>query len=308
MNYVNRQRGAGTRVLFDYKLKEAGISPEEIHGYDREAATHMAVAAAVSGGDADACMGIQSAARAMGLDFIEIDGKSMTLRFQSDFWIFHRYSIFWRFEKPGVCRESGEARWLWAGKNRRNFIFIKRGIRWEQLCVNYMCSGRGGQPGEAVESAWFRRGIGMEGDRHAAEVKGRTSLLAGEARTGWRSRQNRTLLPSLQGKPDNGGIDTTVKYGGSSGGGRGGVPRLRYGKKVFSECIYHEKEFSAAFRQEPYFGSDSGRNVSVSDEIMKLGKKGGTVMRRLEKDESLCIGCHQCEEACSKAFYKVSDQ
>ena len=72
LNYVNRQRGAGTRVLFDYKLKEAGISPEEIHGYDREAATHMAVAAAVSGGDADAGMGIQSAARAMGLDFIEI--------------------------------------------------------------------------------------------------------------------------------------------------------------------------------------------------------------------------------------------
>ena len=72
LNYVNRQRGAGTRVLFDYKLKEAGISPEEIHGYDREAATHMAVAAAVSGGDADAGMGIQSAARAMGLDFIEV--------------------------------------------------------------------------------------------------------------------------------------------------------------------------------------------------------------------------------------------
>ena len=72
LNYVNRQRGAGTRVLFDYKLKEAGISPEEIHGYDREAATHMAVAAAVSGGDADAGMGILSAARAMGLDFIEI--------------------------------------------------------------------------------------------------------------------------------------------------------------------------------------------------------------------------------------------
>ena len=27
-----------------------------------------------------------------------------------------------------------------------------------------------GQPGEAVESAWFRRGIGMEGDRHAAGI------------------------------------------------------------------------------------------------------------------------------------------
>lgn len=48
-----------------------------------------------------------------------------------------------------------------------------------------------GQPGEAVESAWFRRGIGMEGDRHAAGGERQTSLLAGEAGTGWRSRQNR---------------------------------------------------------------------------------------------------------------------
>ena len=86
-----------------------------------------------------------------------------------------------------------------------------------------------GQPGEAVESAWFRRGIGMEGDRHAAGGERQTSLLAGEAhRTG-------TLLPPLQGKPDNGGNRYhPVKYGGSSGGGRGGIPCLRVWKKVFS--------------------------------------------------------------------------
>ena len=47
--YVNRQRGAGTRVLLDYKLKQAGISPEEVDGYDAEAATHMAVAPGHSG-------------------------------------------------------------------------------------------------------------------------------------------------------------------------------------------------------------------------------------------------------------------
>lgn len=70
--YVNRQRGAGTRVLLDYLLKEKGISPGEIIGYEREAATHMAVAAAVSGGDVDAGMGIKAAADAMGLDFIEV--------------------------------------------------------------------------------------------------------------------------------------------------------------------------------------------------------------------------------------------
>ncbi len=72
IRYVNRQRGAGTRVLFDYKLKEAGIDPKSINGYDREMATHMAVAAAVASDGADAGMGILSAAKAMDLDFIEV--------------------------------------------------------------------------------------------------------------------------------------------------------------------------------------------------------------------------------------------
>jgi len=70
--YINRQRGAGTRMLFDYELKRANIDPAEIVGYEREAATHMAVAAAVAGGSADAGLGILSAANAMGLDFIPI--------------------------------------------------------------------------------------------------------------------------------------------------------------------------------------------------------------------------------------------
>ena len=72
VSYVNRQRGAGTRVLLDYQLKQAEIAPEEIDGYDKEAATHMAVAALVKSGGADAGMGIYSAAHAMGLDFIPV--------------------------------------------------------------------------------------------------------------------------------------------------------------------------------------------------------------------------------------------
>ena len=72
VRYVNRQRGAGPRVLLDYKLKQAGIRPEEIDGYDKEAATHMAVAALVASEEMDAGMGIRPAADAMGLDFIEV--------------------------------------------------------------------------------------------------------------------------------------------------------------------------------------------------------------------------------------------
>lgn len=70
--YVNRQRGAGTRVLLDYKLKQVGLLPSDINGYERELNTHMAVAAAVQSDSADVGMGILSAARAMNLDFIEV--------------------------------------------------------------------------------------------------------------------------------------------------------------------------------------------------------------------------------------------
>lgn len=67
--YVNRQRGAGTRVLLDYHLKLDGINPEDVNGYNRELSTHMAVATAVKTGSASAGLGIYSAARALGLDF-----------------------------------------------------------------------------------------------------------------------------------------------------------------------------------------------------------------------------------------------
>lgn len=70
--YVNRQVGAGTRVLFDYLLKKNGISSAEINGYDKEIATHMAVAALVQSGSVDCGMGIESAARAMDLDFVPV--------------------------------------------------------------------------------------------------------------------------------------------------------------------------------------------------------------------------------------------
>ncbi|MDP8921869.1 MAG: molybdopterin biosynthesis protein [Chloroflexota bacterium] len=70
--YVNRQRGAGTRVLLDYQLKQLGIEPSRIEGYRREEYTHLAVAAAVAGGTADAGLGILAAARALKLDFVPL--------------------------------------------------------------------------------------------------------------------------------------------------------------------------------------------------------------------------------------------
>ena len=72
VRYVNRQRGAGTRLLLDYELEKRGIAPDSIDGYEREEYTHLAVAAAVASGIADCGLGVRNAAIALNLDFIAI--------------------------------------------------------------------------------------------------------------------------------------------------------------------------------------------------------------------------------------------
>lgn len=72
VRFVNRQRGSGTRLVFDQLLKEAGIDQKRIAGFETEEFTHAAVAATVASGMADAGFGIEAAARQFGLDFIPI--------------------------------------------------------------------------------------------------------------------------------------------------------------------------------------------------------------------------------------------
>ncbi len=77
--YVNRQRGAGTRMLLDHELRRLGIDPAKVSGYAREEPTHLAVAAAISAGRADCGLGIMAAARAFGLDFIPVSREPYDL-------------------------------------------------------------------------------------------------------------------------------------------------------------------------------------------------------------------------------------
>ncbi len=72
IRFVNRQRGAGTRVLLDYHLNLKGIAPDGIIGYNQEEYTHLGVAAAVASGRADCGLGVVAAARALELDFIPL--------------------------------------------------------------------------------------------------------------------------------------------------------------------------------------------------------------------------------------------
>ena len=79
LTFINRQRGSGTRLLLDFKLRELNVDAEEIGGYDREEYTHLAVAAAIAGGRADVGLGILSAANVMGLDFVPVMSEQYDL-------------------------------------------------------------------------------------------------------------------------------------------------------------------------------------------------------------------------------------
>jgi putative molybdopterin biosynthesis protein len=72
VRYVNRQRGAGTRVLLDHELARRSLDASGVLGYEREEPTHLAVAAAVAADRADAGLGVLAAARAFDLGFVPV--------------------------------------------------------------------------------------------------------------------------------------------------------------------------------------------------------------------------------------------
>lgn len=117
--YINRQRGAGTRLLFDHLLRKDKINPDSVYGYDREAVNHLSVAAAVAGGSADVGLGIYSAARALDLDFIPVTEERYDLLMSRRFYnslegrmlldVIRSESFRAEMESLGgySCRESG---------------------------------------------------------------------------------------------------------------------------------------------------------------------------------------------------------
>jgi molybdate-binding protein/DNA-binding transcriptional regulator YhcF (GntR family) len=70
VTFINRQKGSGTRVWLDYKLRALDIIPHDIKGYNRELDTHLAVGMSIVQGKADVGLGIQAAAKSCDLDFI----------------------------------------------------------------------------------------------------------------------------------------------------------------------------------------------------------------------------------------------
>ena len=84
--FVNRQAGAGTRLLTDKCLRELAIEPRQVKGYEREEYTHMGVASAVLTGVADTGLAILASARALNLDFIPVAKERYDLAVPGQFF------------------------------------------------------------------------------------------------------------------------------------------------------------------------------------------------------------------------------
>ncbi|MCE9534796.1 MAG: helix-turn-helix domain-containing protein [Nitrospirae bacterium] len=76
---VNREEGAGARLLLDQRLRVAGIDPIQVRGYERAVSSHFEVARAIASQQADVGIGIRSAAQLFGLDFVPLQAARYDL-------------------------------------------------------------------------------------------------------------------------------------------------------------------------------------------------------------------------------------
>ncbi len=70
--FINRNAGSGTRIWMDQQIRQLGIPPAAIRGFQRTAATHTECARLVQTGEADLALGLHAAAHQHCLDFIPL--------------------------------------------------------------------------------------------------------------------------------------------------------------------------------------------------------------------------------------------
>ncbi len=76
---VNREEGAGARLLLDQRLRTAGINSAQVRGYETTVSSHFEVARAIASHQADVGIGIRSAAQLFGLDFVPLQAARYDL-------------------------------------------------------------------------------------------------------------------------------------------------------------------------------------------------------------------------------------
>lgn len=76
---INREKGSGARVLLDEQIRMHNANPTEIDGYHIEETNHLSVASAVAQGLAHVGIGIEKAAKMVGIEFVPLIKESYDL-------------------------------------------------------------------------------------------------------------------------------------------------------------------------------------------------------------------------------------
>jgi len=97
LRFVNRQPGSGTRVWLDAQLRRAGVEPASLSGYQDERMTHSEVARAISLGQANVGLGVETTAISFGLDFKRLTTERYDLVIPAENWELESVQSLWRW-------------------------------------------------------------------------------------------------------------------------------------------------------------------------------------------------------------------
>lgn len=104
---VNREKGAGSRVLLDEHMQLLGKEPALINGYQNEVRSHIAVASAVARGVADVAIGSEKiASQVDGIDFIPLQKERYDLVFKKANFDSPAISALMDILESGILREE----------------------------------------------------------------------------------------------------------------------------------------------------------------------------------------------------------
>jgi putative molybdopterin biosynthesis protein len=103
ITFINRNQGTGTRLLFDFLLRENVVPQSVVNGYGNEAASHMEAGIAVLKGEVDTAFGIKYTAHLLDLDFVPLFEERFDLVIPVDYFHMPQVKTFLAlFEQPAL--------------------------------------------------------------------------------------------------------------------------------------------------------------------------------------------------------------
>src|SRR4051812_43840141 len=151
---LGRPTGTGTRTLLDRLLLDAGVDPDAVSGPTVE--LHLDVALAVATGEADAGLGLRSAATALGLDFVPLSWEPFQVATTRE----HSRGVQPLLDAPTVGSRSARSAATTSPPRAAAPRRAPRGGRAGALGGSALAAG-----GEVIDVAWARGGPGGRGAR-----------------------------------------------------------------------------------------------------------------------------------------------